>query len=212
MVWFSWLGFPDLLDNTGIEPRVEKIGKYKSAGDQLTRRTMSEETCEMMTALLDDIYTNWLDKVSSSRGKKREEIENFINEGIYQVDRLKEEGLITNIISILVEYSGAVLGVLSTLLYGQRMESSSLDSIVSSLSMDDDVHIPHQFSSITKLHNNGPGTTSVHELLEFPVCTSSISYTLISSGASRSSFLGLPVDVARAGMLVAVCTWRNTGI
>lgn len=30
-------------------------------------------------------------------GKKREELENFINEGVYEVERLKEEGLITNI-------------------------------------------------------------------------------------------------------------------
>ncbi|XP_054805241.1 serine protease SPPA, chloroplastic-like isoform X3 [Prosopis cineraria] len=102
--YFSLFGFTvqasflrGVLDNIGIEPQVERIGKYKSAGDQLTRRTMSEETCEMLTALLDNIYTNWLDKVSSSRGIKREEIENFINEGVYQVDRLKEEGFITNI-------------------------------------------------------------------------------------------------------------------
>lgn len=57
------------------------------------------------------------------------------------------------------------------------MESSSVDSTLSSLTMmDEDEHIiPHQFSSIAKLHNNGPGsTTSVHELLECPVCTSSM--------------------------------------
>ncbi|KAH1254462.1 Serine protease SPPA, chloroplastic [Glycine max] len=84
-------------DNIGIEPQVERIGKYKSAGDQLARRTMSEENCEMLTTLLDNIYTNWLDKVSSAKGKTREDIENFINEGVYQVDKLKEEGLISNI-------------------------------------------------------------------------------------------------------------------
>ncbi|KAK7292138.1 hypothetical protein RIF29_07860 [Crotalaria pallida] len=87
-----------VLDNIGIEPQVERIGKYKSTGDQLTRRTMSDESCEMMTTLLDNIYTNWLDKVSSAKGKKREDIENFINEGVYQVDRLKEEGFISDII------------------------------------------------------------------------------------------------------------------
>ncbi|KAK7265072.1 hypothetical protein RJT34_32688 [Clitoria ternatea] len=87
-----------VLENLGIEPEVERIGKYKSMGDQLTRRTMSEEHHEMLTALLDNIYTNWLDKVSSARGKKREDIENFINEGVYQVDRLKEEGFISDII------------------------------------------------------------------------------------------------------------------
>ncbi|KAK7354355.1 hypothetical protein VNO80_19815 [Phaseolus coccineus] len=87
-----------ILDNIGIEPQVERIGKYKSAGDQLARRTMSEENCEMLTALLDNIYTNWLDKVSSSNGKSREDIEKLINEGVYRVDKLKEEGLISNII------------------------------------------------------------------------------------------------------------------
>ncbi|XP_020239250.1 serine protease SPPA, chloroplastic [Cajanus cajan] len=87
-----------ILDNIGIEPQVERIGKYKSAGDQLARRSMSEENCEMLTALLDNIYTNWLDKVSSAKGKRREDIEKFINEGVYQVDKLKEEGLISNII------------------------------------------------------------------------------------------------------------------
>ncbi|CAJ1975497.1 unnamed protein product [Sphenostylis stenocarpa] len=87
-----------ILDNIGIEPQVERIGKYKSAGDQLARRTMSEENCEMLTALLDNIYTNWLDKVSSAKGKRREDIEKLINEGVYQVDKLKEEGLISNTI------------------------------------------------------------------------------------------------------------------
>ncbi|KAJ1388534.1 Peptidase S49 [Sesbania bispinosa] len=87
-----------VLDNIGIEPQVERVGKYKSAGDQLTRRTMSDDNREMLTALLDNIYTNWLDTVSSAIGKKREDIEKFINEGVYQVDRLKEEGFISNII------------------------------------------------------------------------------------------------------------------
>ncbi|ONI09000.1 hypothetical protein PRUPE_5G211500 [Prunus persica] len=86
-----------VLENVGIEPQVERIGKYKSAGDQLARKTMSEENCEMLTALLDNIYGNWLDVISSTRGKKREDIENFINEGVYQVDKFKEEGWITNI-------------------------------------------------------------------------------------------------------------------
>ncbi|KAK6921079.1 Peptidase S49 [Dillenia turbinata] len=91
----SFLG--GALEKVGIEPQVQRIGKYKSAGDQLTRKNMSEENCEMLTSLLDNIYGNWLDEVSSSKGKKREDIENFINDGVYKVERLKEEGYITNI-------------------------------------------------------------------------------------------------------------------
>ncbi|KAJ9677171.1 hypothetical protein PVL29_022259 [Vitis rotundifolia] len=81
-------------------------------GDQLTRKTMSEENCEMLTALIDNIYGHWLDKISLAKGKKREDTENFINEGVYQVEKLKEEGWIMNInyddevISILKERLG----------------------------------------------------------------------------------------------------------
>ncbi|KAH9778362.1 serine protease SPPA [Citrus sinensis] len=59
---------------------------------------MSEENCEMLTALLDNIYGNWLDKVSSTKGKRKEDIERFINDGVYKVERLKEEGFITNVL------------------------------------------------------------------------------------------------------------------
>lgn len=112
-------GFAGVLEKVGIEPQIQRIGKYKSAGDQLARKTMSEENCEMLTALLDNIYANWLDKVCSTKGvcyfmvlaqfysidnldefytgKKREDLEKFINEGVYKVEKLKEEGLITDI-------------------------------------------------------------------------------------------------------------------
>ncbi|KAG6587615.1 Serine protease SPPA, chloroplastic, partial [Cucurbita argyrosperma subsp. sororia] len=96
-----------IFDKIGIEPQVERIGKYKSAGDQLARRNMSEENCEMLTTLLDNIYDNWLDKISSIKGKKKEDIESFINEGVYQIERLKEDGWITNI-----QYEDEVLNVL----------------------------------------------------------------------------------------------------
>ncbi|CAJ2642007.1 unnamed protein product [Trifolium pratense] len=95
-----------VFDKIGVEPQVERIGKYKSVGDQLARTTMSDENCEMLTALLDTIYTNWLDKVSSAKGKGREDIENFINEGVYEVDKLKEEGLISNVTAMLKERLG----------------------------------------------------------------------------------------------------------
>ncbi|CAN6717610.1 unnamed protein product [Malus baccata var. baccata] len=104
-----------VLEKVGIEPQVERIGKYKSAGDQLARKTMSKENCEMLTALLDNIYGNWLDVISSTRGKKREDIESFINEGVYQVEKLKEEGWITNI-----QYDDEVISMLKERLGVQK--------------------------------------------------------------------------------------------
>ncbi|KZV21705.1 serine protease SPPA, chloroplastic [Dorcoceras hygrometricum] len=106
----SFLG--GVLEKVGIEPQVQRIGKYKSAGDQLTRKSISNENREMLTALLDNIYGNWVDTISLAKGKKKEDVENFINEGVYVVARLKEEGWITDtkyddeIISMLKERLG----------------------------------------------------------------------------------------------------------
>ncbi|KAK3026003.1 hypothetical protein RJ639_040379, partial [Escallonia herrerae] len=89
--------FGGVLEKIGIEPQVERIGKYKTVGDILTRKDMSEETRQMLTSLLDSIYGEWLNKVSSTKGKKQEDIESFINEGVYEVGKLKEDGWITDI-------------------------------------------------------------------------------------------------------------------
>lgn len=52
-----------------MEPEIQRIGKYKSAGDQLARKSMSNEVKEMLATLLDNIYGNWLDTISSLHGK-----------------------------------------------------------------------------------------------------------------------------------------------
>ncbi|KAL3512356.1 hypothetical protein ACH5RR_025075 [Cinchona calisaya] len=62
---------------------------------------MSEENREMRTTLLDKIYSNWLDEVSAAKGKKKEDVESFLNEA-HHVKRLKEDGWITDI----KKYSG----------------------------------------------------------------------------------------------------------
>ncbi|KAG6484986.1 hypothetical protein ZIOFF_053512 [Zingiber officinale] len=86
-----------VLEKAGVDPEVHRIGPYKSVGEQLTHKSMSKEVREMFSSLLDRIYENWLETISLSQGKRREEIENFLNSGVYQVEKLKEEGWITNI-------------------------------------------------------------------------------------------------------------------
>lgn len=67
MEWHHIL-FVGILEKVGVEPQIQRIGKYKSAGDQLARKTISDENREMLTALLDNIYENWLDKISLAKG------------------------------------------------------------------------------------------------------------------------------------------------
>ncbi|KAL6633618.1 hypothetical protein ACP70R_026289 [Stipagrostis hirtigluma subsp. patula] len=97
-IWTGLLKMVCVLEKVGVEPEIQRIGKYKSAGDQLARKSMSNEVREMLATLLDNIYGNWLDTISSTHGKTKEEIEEFINSGVYQVSRLKEEGWITDLL------------------------------------------------------------------------------------------------------------------
>lgn len=62
------------LDKIGVEPQVRRIGKYKSAGDQLLREDMSEPQKEQLSALLEDLYTGFVDGVAKSRGKTEEQV------------------------------------------------------------------------------------------------------------------------------------------
>ncbi|KVH99307.1 Peptidase S49 [Cynara cardunculus var. scolymus] len=103
----SFLG--GVLEKVGVQPQVQRIGKYKSAGDQLMRKNISEENREVLTTLVDNIYGNWVDKISQAKGKKKEDIESFINDGVYQVEKLKEDGWITDI-----KYDDEVTSMLKT--------------------------------------------------------------------------------------------------
>ncbi|KAK7836378.1 serine protease sppa [Quercus suber] len=81
---------------TELSQKWKGLANTKVLGINLPAKLFSEENCEMLIALLDNVYEKWLYKVSSAKGKSREDLENFINQGVYQVGKLKEEGWITN--------------------------------------------------------------------------------------------------------------------
>lgn len=68
-----------MLDKIGIQPEIQRIGRYKSAGDQLSQKSMSKEVCEMLTTLLDNIYENWLETISSTLGVASFELNRIIS-------------------------------------------------------------------------------------------------------------------------------------
>lgn len=62
------------LEKVGVDPNIKRIGKYKSAGDQLLRKDMSEAQREQLTAILDDLYEGFTEHVAASRGKTAQEV------------------------------------------------------------------------------------------------------------------------------------------
>lgn len=57
-----------------MDPNIKRIGKYKSAGDQLLRKDMSEAQREQLSAILDDLYEGFTEHVAASRGKTAQEV------------------------------------------------------------------------------------------------------------------------------------------
>ncbi|MFS7995610.1 hypothetical protein Hanom_Chr12g01119951 [Helianthus anomalus] len=55
-------------------------------------------------------------------GKKKKEIESFIKEGVYQIDKLKEDGLITDI-----KYDDEVKSMLKTRLFIAEKKKTLID-------------------------------------------------------------------------------------
>lgn len=63
-----------VLEKVGVEPQVKRIGKYKSAGDQLLLKDMSEPQREQLTALLEDIYEGFTSTIAHDRKKTVAEV------------------------------------------------------------------------------------------------------------------------------------------
>lgn len=57
----------DALDRLGIEAQVARAGRFKSAGEPLTRRDMSPEHRAMVNGLLDDLYGQLVADVAAGR-------------------------------------------------------------------------------------------------------------------------------------------------
>ncbi|CAN0923466.1 Serine protease SPPA, chloroplastic [Linum grandiflorum] len=55
-------------EKMGMEPQWVRIGKYKKAGDQMIRTSISEPHLEVLNSLLNGRYDNWVDTVCSATG------------------------------------------------------------------------------------------------------------------------------------------------
>jgi protease-4 len=82
------------LDKLGITFDVDHIGRYKDAGDALTRTNMSPETREVLNQVLDQIYTSFCTGVAEGRHKAAADIQSLIDQGPFLAEHAKQAGLI----------------------------------------------------------------------------------------------------------------------
>src|SRR6266852_3717547 len=86
------------LDKLGVQVEVEHAGKYKDFGDMFTRSSMSPETKEVLTTIIDDLYGNLVQSVAAARKKSPEEIRATIDQGPFLSPKAREHGLIDGLL------------------------------------------------------------------------------------------------------------------
>lgn len=82
------------LDKIGVTVEVEHAGKYKDAGDQFTETSMTPETREVLTTVLDDLYNDFLTTTGAARKKSRDEMAAIIDQGPFTAGAAMNLGLL----------------------------------------------------------------------------------------------------------------------
>lgn len=86
--------YTDTLKKLGIEAELERIGKYKSAVESMTRTSMSDEYREVMNSILDDVYTRFVETVAPARGKTPEALLEILDQGPFIPPNALKAGLV----------------------------------------------------------------------------------------------------------------------
>ena len=87
-----------VFDKLGIEPQVQRIGKYKSFGDTFNRTMISEAQREVISSLICESSEFWADSIASFLNKSSDEIKTlWVDKGIKSAYDFKEMGYITDV-------------------------------------------------------------------------------------------------------------------
>lgn len=86
--------FKKTLDKLGVTVDVEHAGKYKDFGDQFTRSDMSPETREVMTSVVDDLYSGLVAGIATGRHKTPEQVRAAIDQGPFEATEAQKAGFV----------------------------------------------------------------------------------------------------------------------
>ncbi len=89
--------FKGALDKLGVAVEVEHAGKYKDFGDMFTRTSMSPETREVMTSVVDGVYGRLVDRIALSRKKTPDQVRALIDNGPFTATQALAAGLVDSL-------------------------------------------------------------------------------------------------------------------
>jgi len=84
----------------GVQPILVRVGKYKSAAESFTEEQFSEANREQLRLLLEDVWTTWIDSISTWRGISPESLRTWPNTQIFLSPKeAKNAGLVDALLS-----------------------------------------------------------------------------------------------------------------
>jgi len=95
---FELMYFKKTLDKLGVQIEIEHAGKYKDFGDMFTRANMSPETKEVLTSILDDLYSNLVRRIGEARKKTPQQVRATIDQGPFLSPHAQEQGLVDGLL------------------------------------------------------------------------------------------------------------------
>jgi protease-4 len=113
------------LDKLGIQADVVHAGKYKDAGDVLTRTDMSPETEQVLNAVLDQYYGDLVNVIAAGRKKDPAQVRAIIDNGPFFGKQALDAGLVD-----VLGYDDQVAGDLQKRLGQKQLKKVSLKSYV----------------------------------------------------------------------------------
>jgi protease-4 len=82
------------LDKLGVQMEIEHVGKYKDAGDMMSRTSMSPETREVMDSILDDSFARITREMGEGRKRSGADVKALLDEGPFLAPVAKDKGLV----------------------------------------------------------------------------------------------------------------------
>jgi protease-4 len=101
----------DLLEKIGLHRRVIKSGKYKDIGSPV--REMTPEEQDLLQALIDDVYQQFVEDVASGRNLDIETVKELADGRIFSGRQAMELGLVDELggLQAAIEYSARRAGI-----------------------------------------------------------------------------------------------------
>jgi protease-4 len=117
--------FKKTLDKLGVSIEVEHAGKYKDFGDMFTRSDMSPETREVMTSVVDDLYSRLTERIGAGRKKSADEVRAIIDQGPFTASRALKTGLVDEL-----RFEDQMWGELKDRLHSGDLRKVSIDKYI----------------------------------------------------------------------------------